>query len=438
MGMSKRSVFRNATWIVACKIAQSMISLVIGTISARYLGPSNYGLISYATSLIAFVLPLAQLGLRNIFVEQIISHPEREGKTVGTSLVMSMASSLVCIGGCIAFVSIVNAGERDTLIVCALYSITLFFQMSEMIEYWYQAKLLSKYTSLVALAAYTLVALYRVFLLITQKSIYWFALTNALDYLLITVALLVLYGKLGEQRLSFSPHLAAELFSISKYYIVSSMMTTIFSQTDKIMIKMMIGNEENGYYSTAATCAALSSFVFAAVIDSMRPLILDSKRKGSPEFERNMSRLYSVIIYMGLAQSVVLTLLARPIVLLLYSEAYRPSIPILQIITWYSAFSYMGSVRNIWILAEEKQKHLWKINLSGAVLNVVGNAVLIPICGACGAAIASVATQFFTNFLLCLFMKPIRPTARIILKAMDPRLIFEMIPRKEKKEKDER
>lgn len=434
MSISNRSVLKNATWIVACKIVQSLISLVIGTISARYLGPSNYGLISYASSLIAFVLPLAQLGLRNIFVEQIISHPEREGKTIGTALVMSMTSSLLCMIGCIGFVALANAGEKDTLIVCALYSITLFFQMSEMIEYWYQAKLLSRYTSVVALAAYIVVAAYRVFLLITQKSIYWFALTNALDYLLITVALLALYRKLGTQKLSFSFRLAKELFSVSKYYIVSSMMVTIFAQTDKIMLKMMVGNAENGYYSTAITCAAISSFVFTAIIDSMRPLILDSKKRSAEQFNRNMSRLYSVIIYMGLGQSLVLTLLAKPIVLILYGEAYSPSIVILQIITWYSAFSYMGTVRNIWILAEEKQKHLWKINLSGAALNVIGNFILIPRLGASGAAIASVATQFFTNFVLCLIMRPIRPTAGLIWKAMNPKLIFEMIPHGEKKD----
>lgn len=432
MSISNQKVFKNAAWIVACKIVQSLISLVIGTISARYLGPSNYGLISYASSLIAFVTPLAQLGLRNIFVEQIMSHPEREGKTVGTTLVMSMTSSLFCIVGCVTFVSLVNAGERDTLIVCVLYGITLFFQMSEMIEYWYQAKLLSKYTSLVALAAYTVAAMYRVFLLITQKSIYWFALINALDYLLITIALLVLYRKLGGQRLSFSFDLAKELFSVSKYYIVSSMMITIFSQTDKIMIKMMVGNAENGYYSTAVSCASISSFVFTAIIDSMRPLILDSKKSSKEQFNRNMSRLYSVIIYMGLAQSLALTLLAKPIVLILYGKAYSPSIGILQIITWYSAFSYMGTVRNIWILAEEKQKHLWKINLSGALLNVVGNFILIPIWGASGAAVASVATQFFTNFVLCLIMQSIRPTAGLIWKAMNPKLIFEMIPHREK------
>lgn len=430
MSISDKSAFKNATWIVACNIAQSLVAFVIGTISARYLGPSNYGLISYASSLIAFVVPLAQLGLRNVLVEQIVSHPEREGKTVGTSLLMSMTASFFCIVGCISFTLIANAGERDAVIVCALYSISLVFQMSKMIEYWYQAKLLSKYTSIVSLAAYAVVSSYKVFLLITEKSIYWFAVTNAFDYLLISVALIVLYRKLSDQKLSFSFALAKELFSVSKYYIVSGMMVTVFSQTDRIMIKMMIGNAETGYYSTAATCAGLSSFIFGAIIDSMRPLIFESKKNGRDLFENKVSQLYSIVIYLALFQSIAFVVLARPVIMIMYGEAYAASIPILQTITWYSAFSYMGSVRNIWILAEGQQKYLWIVNLSGAVLNVIGNFILIPLCGAIGAAIASVITQFFTNFILSLIMKPLKPTAKLIWKALDPRTVISMIPKR--------
>lgn len=433
MGISNNTIIKNTTWIVVSKALQSLIALIIGTISARYLGPSNYGLINYASSLVAFVLPISQLGLRNILVEQIVSHPEREGKTIGTALVMSMIASLFCIAGCIAFASIANAGERDTVKVCTLYSISLIFQMSEMIEYWYQAKLLSKYTSLVSLAAYTIVAGYRTYLLVTQKSIYWFAMTNTMDYFLISIALFVLYRKLGNQKLSFSVSLAKKLFAVSRYYIVSGMMVTIFSQTDKIMIKMLVNNAENGYYSTAVTCAGLTSFVFAAMIDSMRPVIFEGKKNDQDLFNKNMTRLYSFVIYMALGQSVIVTLLARPIVLILYGDAYIASASILRLVTWYSAFSYMGSVRNIWVLANGKQRYLWIINLTGALLNIVGNFALIPVFGAEGAACASVITQFFTNYVLCLIMKPIRPTARLIWKAMNPNVLFELLPRKEKK-----
>ena len=432
MSIFSNRVAKNALWIVACRVAQSLMALVIGMISARYLGPSNYGLLNYAGSIVAFVVPLAQLGLRNVLVEEIVSHPEREGKTLGTSIIMCVVSGLCCVVGCLSFVAIANAGERDTLIVCALYSVSLVFQMTEMIQYWYQAKLLSKYTSVVSLVAYTIVALYKVVLLVTGKSIYWFAISYAFDFLIISAILMVIYGKLGSQKLSFSFSLGKQLFARSRYYIVSSMMVTVFAQTDKIMIKMMLGNAENGYYSTAITCANMAGFVFMAVIDSLRPVIFESQKVSQDKFEKNVSLLYSIIIYMGLAQSIVMTVLAKPIVAILYGQAYMAAIPLLQIITWYSAFSYMGTVRNIWMLAEEKQKYLWIINLSGAVLNVIGNFIFIPIIGAAGAAIVSVVTQFFANFVLSFIMTPIRPTFKLICKSFNPMLIFNVLLSKNK------
>ncbi len=405
------------------------MALVIGMFSARYLGPSNYGLISYASSVVAFVVPIAQLGLRNVLVEEIISRPENEGQVMGTSIGLSLLSSLFCIIGCISFVYIANSGEFETLIVCTLYSFSLFFQMLEMIQYWYQAKLLSKYTSITSLISYFICSVYKILLLLTKKNIYWFAISYSLDFFIIAVVLLFIYRKIGSQKLSFSFSLGKILISRSKYYIVSSMMVTIFSQTDKIMIKMMLGNIHTGYYSTAINCVNMSSFVFLAIIDSLRPVIFESKKTNYQKYENNVSILYSIIIYMGLAQSLAFTVLSKPIISILYGNEYLPAIPILQIIVWYTSFSYMGTVRNIWMLAEEKQKYLWIINLSGAFLNTVGNFILIPIIGVSGAAIVSVATQFFTNCLLCIIIKPIRPVARLILRGLCPKTLLGIFKR---------
>ena len=86
----------------------------------------------------------------------------------------------------------------------------------------------------------------------------------------------------------------------------------------------------------------------------------------------------------------------------------------------------MGSVRNIWILAEQKQKMLWQINLSGALLNVIANYILIPLIGINGAAIASVATQLFVNFVLCFMIPSLRPVGHLIIEGIDPRNLKEL------------
>lgn len=419
-----RKIMTNAYWLVGCHIVQSILSLFIGMVSARYLGPTNYGLINYAASLTAFLVPIAQLGLNSTLVQEIHSNRSGEGETLGSALGISVFSSCLSIVGLLCFVSVVNRGERDTLIVCALYSISLIFQTTEMIQYWFQERLMAKYIAITSLTARVVIAAYRIFLLINGNSIYWFAIVNALDYLIITVALSVCYYKLGGGRLRFSLHRVAELLHKSKYYILSGLMVVIFGQTDKVMLKLMCGNSISGYYSAAVTCAGMTGFVFTAIIDSMRPVILDNKQKDGRAYENHLIQLYSIVIYMALIQSVVLTVGSGLVVKILYGSQYEPTEKILRIITWYSAFSYIGPVRNIWILAEGKQRYLWVINLLGAMINVIGNAMSIPRWGAAGASMTSVLTQMFTNFVLCILIPSMRPCARHIVKALDIRILI--------------
>lgn len=420
-------IVKNTSWIIACKVVQSLLSLVVSMLTARYLGPSNYGVINYAGSIVAFMLPLMQLGLRSTLVYELIQKPDEEGKTLGTALSMNVLSALLCMAGIAAFVTIANHDEKTTIIVCILYSINLIFQALEMCQYWFQKNLMSKYTSIISLVAYVVVSVYKIYLLVTNKSIYWFAVAQAIDYCVISVSLLIVYKKCGGQKFSFSFKRGKEMLAKSKYYIISGMMVTIFAQTDRLMIKNMIGDAATGYYSAAVACAGVASFVFSAIIDSMRPVILESKEQSIQSFELNVSRLFSIVFYMSLIQCVFMTVLAKPIILVLYGKDYLLSVDTLRLVVWYATYSYIGQVRNIWILAEKKQKYLMGINLAGALLNVLINALLIPVCGIMGAAIASVITQFFTNFILGFIIRPIMNCNRLMLKGMNPRFAFSEI-----------
>lgn len=420
-------VIKNASWIIMCRVVQAVLGLIISMIMARYLGPSNFGLLNYANSIVTFVIPVMRLGIHGVLVQEFVTSKDQEGEILGTSITLSFISAIVCMIGVITFVSCANAGERDTIIVCALYSFTLIFQSFEMINYWFQAKLLAKYSSIIALIAYTVVSLYKIILLINRKSIFWFAVANTLDYLVIAAGLLIVYYRFGDQKLRFLKRRAKKLIGIGKYYILSDLLITVFAQTDRIMLKSMMGNQATGYYSAAVACAGMTQFVFAAIIDSMRPTIFESKKKSEELYKKNLARLFSVIIYLSLIQSVVMTLFAPLIVRILYGRQFIQAISALQIVVWYTTFSYLGSARNIWILAEGKQKHLWKINLFGALTNVLLNTLLIPPFGVNGAAIASLITQFATNFITGYIFTPIQGINQVILKGAEPMLFVDTV-----------
>ena len=424
--MNQRKVLNNAKWIIVCKIAQSLIQFVVGLLSARYLGPSNYGLINYAATVVAFFMPLMRLGMDATLVQEYGNRPKEEGTVLGTALVMNLVSAGACMIGVTSFVAVANRGEPATILVCCLYSTSLIFHAVEMVQYWFQAKLLSKHSSLAMLCAHIAVSAYKIWLLATQKSVYWFALSHSVEYFAISVLLMLSYRKNSDQKIAFSWNMAKELFSKSKHYIIALLMIVVYGKTGNILLTLIHNEAENGYFATAVTCTCIAIFVFDAIVDTARPVILESKKNSREEYEKNLSRVYALTTWLSIAQSVFFTLFAELIVRILYGEAYLPAISVLRILTWQGAFSYMGAIRNIWILAEEKHHLMFALNLIGAIVNVACNLALIPLFGACGAAVASLITQVFTNLILGFIWKPLRENNRLLMQGLDPRLLLDM------------
>ena len=245
-----------------------------------------------------------------------------------------------------------------------------------------------------------------------------------MEYGIIAIALIAVYFKKGGSGFKFSFECAKKMLNRSKHYILAALMIVIVHNTDHIMLTMMVGETENGYYAAAITCAIVVQFVYNAIIDSFRPLILSSKKESEEKYNKNVSRLYGLICYMALFQSLAFTILAPIMVNILYGAEYVASVPVLQILTWYTSFAFMGTIRNIWLLAEEKQKYLPIVNLSGVVLNIVMNAFMIPLWGACGAALASLLTQLFMNFIFGFIFKPIRRNNVLLLKGLSPKFFI--------------
>lgn len=165
-------IARNAGWLIGGKIAQMAINLVVGLLTARYLGPSDYGLINYAAAYTAFFASICTLGINSVIVKEFTDNPKNEGMIIGTSLclraVSSAFSALTIIG--ISFVA--NPGEKTTQLVVALSSVGVIFQIFEIFNYWFQSKLQSKTTAIATLIAYAITSGYKVILLILKNPLH--------------------------------------------------------------------------------------------------------------------------------------------------------------------------------------------------------------------------------------------------------------------------
>lgn len=410
-------VTRNASWIIAGRVYHMLLAFFVGLLTARYLGPSNFGLINYAATYTSFFASFCTLGINSVIVKNFVDHPDEEGETVGSAIVLRTVSSVLSVLMMVCITLIADKGETTTHIVVFLCGIGVIFQVMDTLDYWFQSKLESKYSAFATVISYTVVSAYKVWLLATGKSVEWFAISTSIDYMVVAVVLLVMYKKHNGPQFKCSVRKAKELFSNSYHFILAGLMVSIYGSTDKFMLKQMLNESEVGFYSTAVSLCNTWVFLLTAIIDSLYPVILQSF-DNKKLFERKNKQLYAIVFYVSVGVSLLFSLLASPIVSILYGDAYAPAAVPLRIITWYTAFSYLGVARNAWVVSYSKQNYLKYLYIGATITNVLLNAIMIPLWGASGAALASLLTQISTILLFPAVIKDLQPNVKLMIDAI--------------------
>ena len=108
--------------------------------------------------------------------------------------------------------------------------------------------------------------------------------------------------------------------------------------------------------------------------------------------------LVSAIVWISIIYSAFVTVFAKPILNLLYGDAFLNATDCLRIAVWFTAFSYLGSAKDLWLVCEKKKRFVMVFCLIGVVSNLIMNVVFIPIWGINGAALATLLTQIIINF----------------------------------------
>lgn len=153
-----RAFFSNSGWMMAQQIYSMLLSLVVGALSARYLGPSNYGLINYGASIISFFTIISRLGMDSVIINEMLKAPEKQGTYLGSALVLRLLTSIASVFMVMGIIRVIEPGNIELYIVTLLQSIAIIMQTYEVLTYWFQMELKMKFVSIATMIALTVVA----------------------------------------------------------------------------------------------------------------------------------------------------------------------------------------------------------------------------------------------------------------------------------------
>jgi len=396
-----------------------LVTFLVGIFTARYLGPSGYGVINYVASYVALFTAVSSLGLNGIIVNELVKDKDKgnEGKIIGTALIMRLVSSCISMFAVVFILYLLKPNDKVIFTVAILQSMALLFSIFDTIDYWYQSQLRSKVTTLLSMIAYTTAAVYKVIILVLDKSIEWFAFSATLDALLVGIFLFISYFANHGKKLEFSFKYGRYMLKQGYHFMIAAVMATIYAQVDKVMIGQMLGTKQVGLYSVAIVICGLWSFVPASVIASVSPIIMSNKQNNEALYVKRLKQTYTGIIWSSILYATFVTIFSKYIIMILYGAQYAGANGPLIIAVWYCAFAYIGAIKNIWLLCEGLQKYELIFTSVGASMNILVNYLLIPIWGINGAAIATLLTQCLTNFIMPTLFKKTRKNTRYVIES---------------------
>ena len=405
-------------WDIGGKVFQMILTLIVGMLTARYLGPSNYGIIGETASYVSFFSVICQLGFTSTAVKEIMDHKENQGEILGTTIFFRICTSLISSVAITGLLYIIKDGDKVIVWVAFLQSLSLIFQSFDMIHYWYQSRLETEVSVKIQSLAYVVMAVYKIAILALGKSVEWFAFSTALEAAVVGIALVWVYRRGEGAKLSISLLAGKEILKRSYHFILSGLMVTIYSQMDKIMLGEMLSETAVGFYTAATKVSTMWGFILTALINSSRPVIISGKSKSHELYIKQNKRLYAAIIWIGIVAGLGISIFGKWIILLLYGREYLPATSSLQISAWYTMFAMLGTARGIWIVCEDKSRYVKYYLGIGAVINVLLNYLLIPQFGPGGAAAATLATQIFTAVLAPAIFKETRVYTKYVIEAL--------------------
>lgn len=391
---------KNLSWIFVGNILHALGAFALNVLVARQLGTEKYGLVTYGLALVTFATSVCNLGLDAVitrfFAEDEKSFPTYLGSGIAARLIVSTI-------GIIALQIIVavsgSSDSRLQLLVLAQSS-SLVYGSFDLVIYWFRYKYRADIPSILRMVAFAVSGICQVFAVVITSDVVLYAVSYAAETGIYTLLTLIAYWKIWRKGLNFSLPKLKQMFALSVPFIFSSILSTVYGQTDRVMLNAMAGSNAVAYYSVSATLAGAISIIPIALIEGFRPCVMESKFVDGVMYRRRLSQLYAAVFWICIAYCLFITAFAEPIIRLMYGDEYLPAVPALSLIVWYTSFSYFGSINNVYMVAEGKTKWVSILTGCGALINIVLNLAFIPDFGIVGASAASLATQVITNFLL--------------------------------------
>lgn len=411
-------IARNTTYLTAAYIFQKIFAFIYFTLIARWIGAEDIGQYIFAVSLTTIMSVFVDFGLSNVLIREAAKFREKANSYLNSILSVKVLFSIVAYA---AVVIIINVLDKPAIVQIMVYlaglvMITDAFSLS----FWsiFRGFQNLRYESISIGINQILILAVGIAGVLLQFPI-WILIVALLcgSMFSLVYSLVLIKTKLKfKLRFEWNKSTLGLLFRIAIPFALAGIFTRVYSYIDQVLLSVLIGDKELGWYGVAYKLTFALQFIpaafAAAVYPAMSSFYIEAKDKLKTVFDKSMF----LLMILSIPISVGIITLADSIILALYTSEYEASIVALQILISALVFIFMGyPVGAILNSCDRQAINTMNMGIT-MVVNIILNLILIPRylhIGASIAALVSLGLLFFLN--LCWVPKIINIDGRFLL-----------------------
>ncbi|MDJ1114459.1 flippase [Microbacterium dauci] len=408
----RRSILRNGLWASALGGVNSLAGAAVAFLLVLVLPVDQYGLYSYATSLAAIGMAVAQGGLASFAVRMLVGVNRLEGRAA-VGLIQATRVSFAFMGYLLIVGISLTSGSFPTVAASLIAGLSLFARSGNGADFWYQARMLTRVPATIRIWVTLASLVARLVVLWLWPSVWLFLVLFVTETLVGTVVIWIRYLRDQEAPGIARPNLrdAISLAKRSLPLTLAGLANQVNLRGDVVVLQVMSGNAAVGVYSLAVRVCEVAQVLPSAFMNSTLPVLVATRdRLGSshPEYVALLQRAYDRAFWAGVLVALPVGGIGTFVIQSFLGSEYEPAISVLWIQLITCPFVFMALVYSKWIIAEGK---LWLSLVRhgfGALLNIALNIALIPLAGLNGAAVATLASYVFASYLSCFLSRESR------------------------------
>lgn len=396
MNKDYKRLFQNIGIFTLANFTSRFLSFLILPLYTAFLTTEEYGTIDLANTTVQLLFPIFSVTIVDAVLRFGLEENTNEQECLNIGLKIIIGGSLI-LAACLAVINCFLQDEKLLAFIFAIYVVqalnSLFAAFEKTIDKTKQMAAITTFTS------FCILLLNVLFITVLHKGIvgYWISTIIGNSVGLVLYFLVCHLEKYVSFGFSIDKKLLKKMLLYSVPLIPNALFWWINSSLDRWALAGMMTMSVVGLYSCANKIPSILSTINTIFNQAWNLSLFQSSPNNKKSFFEDTYNFYNEVMF---CCSIGIIWLSKFVAHFMFSKDFFQAWIFVPVLTCGAYVNSLNGVLGSLFTSEKKTTTIFKTTCIGSIVNITLNFLLIYLCGALGAAIAT-----FVSYLVVWIMR---------------------------------